>query len=191
MCFHCYCHIEDIRGKGQLRNRSLPNLNTAGIDPLLVYSAGKGDALFGKIDTINFSLRCEGGQLTNRSASTTTCVEDGVALVYRNVRQTPIRYLGVPRIHVPQDESAQQSCRLLALIPSRSSAGHGWSPLDYLRCVNELVTGKNFDGSWAFRAMVGNAKPAAMDERSSRERQLADHSMAAEPDTTAGHPGAR
>jgi hypothetical protein len=47
----------------------------------------------------------------------------------------------VARIHVPQDESAQQSRRPLALIPPCSSAGHGWSPQEYLRCMNELVTG--------------------------------------------------
>src|SRR5215472_10005144 len=115
MGFYSRDQIEDVFGKRQLRDTAFPNLDPADLDPLLVYLAGYGEALFGMIDTVDPSFG-GGGQLAHRSASATTDVEDTALDRYRNVRQPPIGDFRVPRIHVPQSESPEQSRGLLALI---------------------------------------------------------------------------
>src|SRR6478735_8751580 len=75
----------------------------------------------------------------------------------------------MPRIHVPQNESAQPPSRLLALIHSCSSAGHGWPPLDYLLCVSQLVTGKILTVPRFFYADSGQWEIVAVEQRHHRE----------------------
>src|SRR5262249_50828856 len=86
-------------------------------------------------------LSGHGRQLAHGSTSATTDVEDDVMRMYRNVRQAPVGYLGMTRIHVPQGESSKPSSRLLTLIYAWACAGHNWSPLESVRGIGRLVTG--------------------------------------------------
>src|SRR5690242_1632338 len=120
-------------GKRQLRHGSVPNLHVAHFDRPRVGSLAGSDARFGKVGSVDLSLRSHRGQLADRSAASTAYVEDRVALVDRHMYQAPIRYLGVARIHVPQDEPAQPSSGLLALACRSGSSGHSHSPNTALR----------------------------------------------------------
>src|SRR5216684_2333576 len=127
--FHRGDQIERVRRKRQLRYRSLPDLDTCLIYPLPVDFGGHSHARPGMIDAADFSLCGGRRQLTHRSASAASHVEDGGVLFYRNVRQPPVRYFGMPRIHIPQNESAQPSFRLPAWIAPWAFDDHSWFPL--------------------------------------------------------------
>src|SRR5690349_22628771 len=88
--FHGSDEIEHGIGKRQLRNGAVADLDATKVDPLRVRSFGRGDALFGIIDAVYFSVRGDGRQLADRPAAAATDVEDGVVAFDGDVLQTPI-----------------------------------------------------------------------------------------------------
>src|SRR5215467_6917143 len=108
--------IKGVVRKWQPGDGRFPNLNACHIDPLLVRSHGHGHALRRMIDAIDLTLSGDFSQLAHGSASAAAYVEDDVLFPYRSMRQAPICDLGVPRIHIAQNQSSQPSSRVLALI---------------------------------------------------------------------------
>src|SRR5690242_17479850 len=126
--FHRCDEVEHPVGKRQLRHRGVVNLDAVSFDPASVGSVAGGDARFGKVNSVDLSLCSHRGQLADGSAAATTYVEDRVALVDRHVRQAPVGNFGMPRIHVPQGQSAQPSSGFLALTHVRVPSDHGGAP---------------------------------------------------------------
>lgn len=115
MRFHGRNEIEHAVPKWEPRHGAMPDFDPAHIDPASICSFACDYALLGKINAEDPSLcRCR-GLLANRSAATTTYIENRVVLFDGNVRQTPICEVGMTPVHAPQNESAQPSCWLLAL----------------------------------------------------------------------------
>ncbi len=86
VCFHGRDEIEHALRKRQLRHRAAPDLHAAEIYPLCIRSFCCGDAFVGIIDAVDFSLRGHRRQLTDGPAAATTYIEDGVMVLYRDVR---------------------------------------------------------------------------------------------------------
>ena len=85
------------------------------------------------IDPVDFSLRGDRRQFIDCPAAATTYIEDREVAPYRDVIQTPVRELGVVRVHPPQHVSAQPSGWLAELTHRPAIAGHGVSDVFSLR----------------------------------------------------------
>lgn len=126
--FHGGDEIERAVRKRQLRNRAVADLHAAEIDPACIRSLGRGDALVGIIDAVDFSLRSHRRQFADGPTSATTDIEDGVIVADGDVPQAPVGEPGMARIHSPQAEAAQPSAGLAALICRHGPAGQAGSP---------------------------------------------------------------
>src|SRR6202008_158532 len=67
------------------------------------------------VDTINLASRGEGGEFADRLSSAAPNVEDCVLLFYRDMRKPPVSHLGMSRVHISHNQSAEPSRGLPAL----------------------------------------------------------------------------
>ena len=122
--FHRGDQIEHLVAKRELGYRRMLDLDASHVDPARIGSLAGSDTLLGIIHAIDLALGSDRGELVDGPTAATTYIENAVVLFDGNVRQTPVCHARVPRIHAPQNESAQPSGWLLAL--RNPSAAHDY-----------------------------------------------------------------
>lgn len=139
MRFHGRNQVEYVIGKGKAGDRSFNDLDAPCCDLFFVGLAGHGDALPGIVNAIDLPLSRQRGQLVHSPAATAAYVKNGLVFFYGDMRQAPIRDLGMARIHVSENKSPKSSCGLLTLIDA-SNADQQVSLLwrDYAKSANWL-----------------------------------------------------